>query len=101
MIAALVLFDIAGTLSLDEATERFNTTAPNYRGRDGLHAKAYLYGDSGAQAGGFYLWESRAAAEAIYTDEWRATVTAVYGAPPIVRYFEVPVLIENAVPAGS
>ena len=103
MIAALVLFelDMDEALALGEATQRFNSTAPNYRGLDGLHAKAYLYGEEGAQLGGFYVWESRAAAEAIYTDAWRTTVTEIYGVAPTVRYFDVPVFIDNRAAAGS
>jgi hypothetical protein len=100
MIAALVLFPTNGSITLDEATARFNGTAPAYRGRDGLHSKAYIYASDGEELGGFYVWESREAAEALYTDAWREKVTEVYGVAPVVRYFEAPVLIENAaVPA--
>jgi hypothetical protein len=95
MTAALVLFRTDGALSLEEATARFNTTAPSYRGLAGLRTKAYLYADDGSEVGGFYLWESRAAAEAFYSDAWRERVTQVYGVEPVVRYFESPVLIEN------
>jgi hypothetical protein len=103
MIAALVTFDLDmdNALGLDEATRRFNGAAPNYRGLDGLRAKAYLYGEEGAQLGGFYVWESREAAEAMYTDAWRAKVTEVYGVPPVVRYFDVPVFIDNREPHRS
>src|SRR3954452_10571064 len=96
MIGALVLFRTDGALSLEEATARFNATAPGYRGRAGLHAKAYLYAEDGSEVGGFYLWESREAAEELYTEAWRERVREVYGAEPVVRYFEAPVLIENA-----
>jgi hypothetical protein len=96
MIATLVLFPTNGAITLDDAAERFNGTAPSYRGREGLRTKAYLFADDGSELGGFYIWETRAAADAVYTDEWRAKVTGVYGAPPVVRYFEVPVLVENA-----
>jgi hypothetical protein len=95
VIAALVLFPTNGSISLDDATERFNGTAPAYRGREGLHSKAYIYAADGNDLGGFYLWESREAAEAVYTDAWRDKVTEVYGVAPVVRYFEVPVLIGN------
>ena len=101
MIAALVLFQTNGTLSLDEAAARFNTTAPNYRGRDGLYSKAYIYAEDGSKLGGFYLWESREAAEALYTDAWRAKATEIYGVEPVVQYFEVPVLIENGAAVGA
>ena len=95
MIAALVLFPTNGDVSLEEATRRFNSTAPAYRGREGLRTKAYLYSEDGRHLGGFYIWESRAAAEATFTAEWQERVAALYGAPPEVRYFDVPVLIEN------
>jgi hypothetical protein len=95
MIAALILFETDGALSLDEAIARFNTTAPNYRNRAGLYSKAYIYNQDGSNLGGFYLWESREAAEAVYTEAWKARATDRYGTPPVIRYFEVPVLIEN------
>lgn len=101
MIAALVLFKTDGTLTLDEAASRFNTTAPNYRGRDGLHSKAYIYAEDGSKLGGFYIFRSREDAEALYTDAWRKKATDLYGIEPTVQYFEVPVLIENAVPSLS
>lgn len=101
MIAVLILFDTDGTLSLEDATRRFNTTAPNYRGRAGLDSKAYLYEQDGSAVGGFYLWESREAAEAMYTDEWKAKATELYGVAPVIRYFEVPVQIQNSVPASA
>lgn len=95
MIAALILFNTEGALSVEEAAERFNTTAPNYRGRDDLHSKAYIYAQDGKDLGGFYLWESREAAEAVYTDAWKAKATELYGTAPVIRYFEVPVYIQN------
>ena len=101
MIAALVLFENDGSLTLDDAAARFNTTAPNYRGRDGLHSKAYIYAEDGSKLGGFYIFDSRADAEALYTDAWRARATELYGVEPTIQYFEVPVLIENAVEAGA
>ncbi|MGH9173622.1 MAG: YdhR family protein [Vicinamibacterales bacterium] len=101
MIATLVLFQTNGTLTLDETAARFNTTAPNYRGRDGLHTKAYIYAEDGSKLGGFYLWESREAAEALYTDAWRARATELYGVEPVVKYFEAPVLIENGAAVGA
>lgn len=95
MIAALVLFPTEGSTSLLEATERFEMTAPNYRDRDGLHSKAYIFGEDDSELGGFYLWESREAAESLYTDVWKARAREIYGVDPIIRFFEVPILIEN------
>ncbi len=95
MIAALVLFGNDGHMTLDDAVSRFNTTAPGYRGHAGLHAKAYIYAEDGADLGGFYLWESREAAETVYTAEWKTRAAALYGTPPVIRYFDVPVFIDN------
>lgn len=100
MIAALVTFKIDGALSLDEAVIKFNTTAPNYRGKAGLISKAYIYRQDGAVLGGFYLWESREQAEAQYSEAWRAKATEIYGVAPEFQYFEVPVFIQNRAPAG-
>ncbi|HEX5164652.1 MAG TPA: hypothetical protein VFV93_04585 [Thermomicrobiales bacterium] len=101
MIAALVLFKTNGALSLDEAASRFNSTAPKYRGRDGLHSKAYLYAEDGNALGGFYIFDSREDAEALYSDAWRSRAVELYGVEPTIQYFEIPVLIENAVASLS
>lgn len=101
MIAALVLFGNESGMTLADALGRFETTAPSYRGRDGLHAKAYIYAEDGADLGGFYLWESREAAEAVYTDEWKAKAATLYGVAPVIRYFEVPVFVDNLTPAAK
>ena len=101
MIAVLILFPTNGSLTVEQATERFNTTAPNYRGRDGLHSKAYIYEQDGQELGGFYLWESREAADAMYTEAWKAKATEIYGVAPVIRYFDVPVHIENSVSAAA
>jgi hypothetical protein len=101
MIAALVLFQTDGSLTLDEAAARFNTTAPNYRGRSGLRSKAYIYAADGSRLGGFYVFESRADADELYTDAWRARATELYGVEPVIQYFEVPVLIENSAAVGA
>lgn len=101
MIAALVLFENVGKLSREDAAARFNTTAPSYRSRDGLHSKVYIYAEDGRSLGGFYVFNSHEDAETLYTDAWRVRVTEIYGVAPTVQYFEVPVLIENAVPSAA
>jgi hypothetical protein len=95
MIAALITFDLDSPLSLDEATVKFESTAPNYRGLEHLISKAYIRSDDGRTVGGFYVWDSRVAAEAMYGGNWEARVTAVYGVKPRLQYFDVPVLIDN------
>ncbi len=95
MIAALITFKLSSPASLAEATEKFESTAPNYRGLDHLISKAYIRSEDGTIVGGFYVWDSREAAEAVYAGDWEDRVTAVYGVAPELIYFDVPVLITN------
>jgi hypothetical protein len=98
MILALVTFRMPATLTRDDAAAMFRETAPKYVALPGLLRKHYLYRalPTHAEAGGSYLWESRAAAEAGHGAEWRARVTAKYGGEPDVRFFEVPVSVDNS-----
>lgn len=95
MIAALITFDVQTPLSLEEATAKFESTAPHYRDLPHLVSKAYIRSDDGRTVGGFYVWDSREAAEAMYAGDWEERVTGVYGVSPLLRYFDVPVLIQN------
>ncbi len=99
MIAALITFEVEPHLSLAEATAKFESTAPHYRNLTHLVSKAYIRSEDGGTVGGFYVWDSREAAEAMYAGDWEVRVTAVYGVPPVLRYFDVPVLIQNNGPS--
>ncbi|MEZ4521678.1 MAG: hypothetical protein R3A46_08590 [Thermomicrobiales bacterium] len=101
MIAALITFDVETPLSLEEATEKFESTAPNYRGLAHLISKSYIRSQDGGTVGGFYVWDSREAAEEMYAGEWEDKVTGVYGVKPTLQYFDVPVLIQNDPSAGQ
>jgi hypothetical protein len=95
MITTLVLFALPAPISLADATRRFESSAPKYRGLPGLVRKYYVRAEDGRAAGGVYLWETRAAAEAVFAGEWRARVEALYGAPPAITWFDTPVVVEN------
>lgn len=97
MILALVTFRMPATLTREEAAAMFRDTAPKYVALPGLLRKHYVFRalPGHAEAGGCYLWESRAAAVAGHGAEWRARVTAKYGSEPDVRFFEVPVSVDN------
>ncbi|MFW6075072.1 MAG: monooxygenase [Chloroflexota bacterium] len=95
MIAALVTFENVNDLSRDDAEAKFNQTAPNYRGRDGLISKAYIFAEDGSHLGGFYLWESKDHAESQYSPEWIEKASEIYDVAPKIQYYEVPVFIEN------
>ena len=96
MITAIVQFKVPGSPTLEQAKSLFESTAPRYRGMAGLIRKYYLFDPATAMAGGCYLFEDRAAADALFDDGWRALIRDKYGAEPEIRYFETPVVVDNA-----
>ena len=99
-ITTLVQFRLPQPISLEEATRRFESSAPKYRNLPGLIRKYYLRAEDGHTAGGVYLWESRAAAEATYSTEWREHVAKLFGGAPEITWFDTPVIVDNAAPAS-
>ena len=100
-ITTVVQFRLPQPISLEDATRRFESSAPKYRNAPGLIRKYYLRAQDGRAAGGVYLWESRAAAEAVYTAEWREYVTKAFGSAPEIAWFDTPVIVDNASPASK
>ena len=95
MIIAFTAFALPKPVTREEARSIFLSTAPKYRGVQGLFRKIYVLSQGGGTAGGVYLWNSRADADAMYTDAWRAFVREKYGTDPTVTYFESPVVVDN------
>jgi len=95
MITTIVQFSLPKPLTVEEAGEIFNSTAPKYRHIKGLIRKTYILSEDGKTGGGVYHWQSRHDAEQMYTEEWREFITQKYGAAPSVLYFESPVVVDN------
>jgi len=95
MITTVTAFTLPKPITRQEARSIFLSTAPTYRGVQGLFRKIYVLSPDGATAGGVYLWNSRPAADAMYTESWRAFVREKYGTDPAVTYFESPVVVDN------
>src|SRR5215470_5735897 len=95
MITAIVNFKLPADIDAKKAAELFKSSAPKYRGLKGLVRKYYLFDDAQRIGGGVYLWESKADAEAVYTPQWKAYIAERYGAPPEIRFFETPVVVDN------
>ncbi len=95
MIIVTTAFALPKPITREEAREIFLSTAPKYRGVQGLLRKHYVLSEGGTMAGGVYLWNSRAEAEAMYTASWRAFVREKYGTEAVVTYFESPVVVDN------
>lgn len=95
MIVTIVTFHLKQPATLAEITKTFQSTAPNYRGIQGLLRKNYFMSEDGRRAGGIYVWESRVAADRVYTPEWKALVEGKYGTPPSIEYLHSPVMVDN------
>jgi hypothetical protein len=96
MITELVLFDLPRGISRDEVVAGMRQTAPGWRANAELIRKNYLYDAQANQAGGVYLWKTRAAAERGHDAAWRARLKRMYGSEPVIRYFETPLVVDNA-----
>ena len=95
MITAIVHFSLPADIDARKAAELFKSSAPKYRSMKGLVRKYYLFDSESRIGGGVYLWKTRADAEAVYTPQWKAYIAERYGAPPDIRYFETPVVVDN------
>jgi hypothetical protein len=95
MITTLVQFELPASISLAEATRRFESSAPKYQNLHGLIRKYYIRSEDGRVAGGIYLWETRADAERVFNGEWRERVETLYGAKPAIAWFDSPVVVDN------
>jgi deazaflavin-dependent oxidoreductase (nitroreductase family) len=93
MSIAVGRFQLNEPMSPRRASEALEASAPSKQNTPGLLRKHYLHGLEGDQAGGVYLWESKEAAEALYDESWCQRVADRYGSPPIVEYFESPVMV--------
>ena len=95
MIIAQVQFPRSEPISLEDVTAIFESTAPKYKGRQGLQKKIYTRSEDGLIVGALYFWDSRADAEATYTPPWREMVTSKYGTEPEITFFDAPVVVDN------
>ena len=96
MITALVQFQLSSAVSLAEATQRFEATAPKYQKLPGLIRKYYIRSEDRRVVGGVYLWQTRQAAERVYSAEWRERVERLYGTKPTITWFDSPVVVDNS-----
>lgn len=96
MIVTLVQFSMSPPVSLADAAQRFESSAPKYQNLAGLIRKHYVRSEDGSRVGGIYLWNSRADAERVFDGEWRERVTKLYGGEPSIMWFDAPVSVDNA-----
>jgi hypothetical protein len=96
MISELVTFALPKGMTREEVIEGMREVVPKWRAEPDLVRKTFLYDPQARQAGALYTWKSRAAAHAAHDEHWRAGILARYGSKPTVRYFETPLVVDNA-----
>lgn len=96
MITELVLFDLPPGITREQVVAGMRATADAWRANTELVRKNYLYDAARGQAGGAYLWPSVEAAQRGHNDAWRARIKAMYGSEPVIRYFDTPLIVDNA-----
>jgi hypothetical protein len=99
MITEFVLFRLPAGMTRDEVVQGMREVAPRWRAEAALVRKTFVYEPEAGQAGAFYLWHNRADAERAHDDAWRAGVRARFGSEPELRYFETPLVVDNALDA--
>lgn len=81
-------------------TEKMRETIGQYESLPGLSFKAYSLAQTDGQYGGLYLWKDLATASAHFGPTWFEQVEKNRGVKGQVRFFEVPVAIDNT-PGGT
>jgi hypothetical protein len=97
MITEYVLFDLPADIGRDEVVRGMHEVAPRWRANPELIRKTFVHDPQTNQAGAFYLWPNRAAAQRAHDDAWRQRVFDTYGSVPVIRYFDTPLVVDNAI----
>jgi heme-degrading monooxygenase HmoA len=79
---------------------RMRETTPTYDSIPGLSFKAYAIAQADGHYGGLYLWKDLASARAWFNPAWFERVEKERGAKGQVRFYEVPVAVDNT-PGGT
>ncbi len=95
MIVELVTFKAPAGADWDTILSGARATIPHWRANRQLVRKHYLLSDDGKECGGLYVWPTRAAAEAAHDAAWRAAVAQRTGSAPVIRYFDLQMLLDN------
>lgn len=96
MITEYVLFDIPAGMTREQVIAGMHEVAPRWQKEPKLIRKTFVYDEAARVAGAFYLWHDRASAEAAHDDAWRQRIRSTYASEPQLRYFETPLVVDNA-----
>ena len=96
MITEYVLFNLPAGISREDVVKGMHEVAPRWRKEAELIRKTFVHDPAANQAGAFYLWHNRAAAECAHDQAWRQRIRDSYGSDPVIRYFDTPLVVDNA-----
>ena len=96
MITEIVTFKIPEAMSRDQVLERFRQTAAKWHDNPDLIRKNYLFDSETGVAGGVYLWPDVPTAKKWHDAAWCKMVEETYGSAPEFRYFDTPIVVDNA-----
>ena len=96
MITEYVLFNLPAGITRDEVVQGMREVAPRWRANTELIRKTFVFDAEVGQTGAFYLWPNRAAADRAHDDAWRQRIRDTYGSEPVIRYFDTPLVVDNA-----
>ena len=96
MITEYVLFSVPPGMTRDEVVQGMRDVVPKWRNEKDLIRKTFIYRPRSKSGWAFYLWNSRQAAEHAHDQHWRQGVRARYGSEPAIRYFDTPIVVDNA-----
>lgn len=97
MILELVTFPSPAGWSRARVLEDAKTTVPKWTASRELVRKHFLLGIGEAEGtgAGAYLWPSVQAAQKAHDESWREAVKRRTGAYPVIRYFDLLLLVDN------
>ena len=96
MITEYVLFDVPAGMTREQVVAAMRSVAPKWRATPELIRKTFVYDPEARQTGAFYLWQNKAAALRAHDAAWRSGVMQTFGSVPVIRYFETPLVVDNA-----
>ena len=96
MITEYILFTLPAGITKEAVIQGMHDVVPRWLGRPALIRKTFVYDAAANQAGAFYLWQNIEAAKLAHDEVWRQGIRSKYGSEPVVRYFETPLVIDNA-----
>jgi len=96
VITEYVLFDLPAGLSRDDVVRGMHEVAPRWQANTELIRKTFVYDAQANQSGAFYLWPNLEAAQRAHDAAWRQRIIDRYGSAPVIRYFDTPLVVDNA-----